>query len=73
MNKLVAVLKKILIEMLMNDKMKADITSSLNKKINIPMVSEKMEGEFISAVVDATFEGIGDALTEEPVKKGSGL
>ena len=41
MNKLVAVLKKILIEMLMNDKMKAGIISSLNKKINIPMVSEK--------------------------------
>lgn len=73
MNKLVKVLKKILVEMLMNDQMKADITTSLNKKINIPMVSEKMEGEFISAVVDATFEGIGDALTEEPVKKGSGL
>ena len=73
MNKLVKVLKKILVEMLMNDQMIADITTSLNKKINIPMVSEKMEGEFISAVVDATFEGIGDALTEEPVKKGSGL
>ena len=73
MNKLVKVLKKILVEMLMNDQMKADITTSLNKKINIPMVSEKMEGEFISAVVDATFEGISDTLTEEPVKKGSGL
>ena len=44
MNKLVAVLKKILIEMLMNDKMKEGIIASLNKKINIPMVSEKMEG-----------------------------
>ena len=72
MNKLVAVLKKILVEMLMNDKMKAGIITSLNKKINIPMVSEKMEGEFISAVVDATFEGISDALIEETAKKGSG-
>ena len=62
MNKLVAVLKKMLVEMLMNDKMKADIVVSLNKKINIPMVSEKIEGEFISAVVDATFEGISDAM-----------
>ena len=62
MNKLVTVLKKMLIEMLMNDKMKADIVVSLNKKINIPMVSEKVEGEFISAVVDATFEGISDAM-----------
>ena len=39
MNKLVAVLKKMLVEMLMNDKMKADIVTSLNKKINIPLVS----------------------------------
>ena len=75
MNKLVAVLKKMMIEMLMNDKMKADNTASLNKKINIPMVSEKMEGEFISAVVGATFAGIADALegdTNTPLKK-SGL
>ena len=73
MNKLVAVLKKILIEMLMNDKMKADIVKALNKKINIPMWSEKLEAEFISATVDATFEGISDALIEETAKKGSGL
>ena len=65
MNKLVAVLKKMMIEMLMNNKMKADIVASLNKKINIPMVSEKMEGEFISAVVGATFEGIADNLKGE--------
>ena len=65
MNKLVAVLKKILSEMLMNDKMKEGIIASLNKKINIPMVSEKMEGEFISAVVGATFEGIADNLAGE--------
>ena len=38
---------------------------------------EKMEGEFISAVVDATFEGITDAIVDkgalESTKKGSGL
>ena len=70
MNKLVTVLKKMLIEMLMNDKMKADIVTALNKKINIPMVSEKMEGEFISAVVDATFEGITDTFTGKTKAKG---
>ena len=70
MNKLIVVLKKMMIEMLMNNKMKADIVASLNKKINIPMVSEKMEGEFISAVVGATFEGIADALEGEPNAKG---
>ena len=70
MNKLVTVLKKMLIEMLMNDKMKADIVTSLNKKINIPLVSEKMEGEFISAIVGATFEGIADNLKGEDNAKG---
>ena len=39
------------------------------------MVSEKMEGEFITAVVDATFEGITDTLIEtvKSEKKPSGL
>ena len=62
MNKLAKVLKKMFLKMLMDDKMKADIVISLNKKINIPMVGEKLEGEFITAVVDATFEGIADSL-----------
>ena len=70
MNKLIVVLKKMMIEMLMNEEMKKGIISSLNKKINIPMVSEKMEGEFISAVVDATFEGITDTFTEKTNAKG---
>ena len=70
MNKLVAILKKMMIEMLMNEEMKKGIISSLNKKINIPMVSEKMEGEFISAVVGATFEGIADALEGDTNAKG---
>ena len=70
MNKLVAVLKKIMIEMLMNEEMKKGIIASLNKKINIPMVSEKMEGEFISAVVGATFEGIADNLKGDDNAKG---
>ena len=29
------------------------------------MVSEKVEAEFITAVVDATFEGISDSLVDE--------
>ena len=70
MNKLVAILKKMMIEMLMNEEMKKGIISSLNKKINIPMDSEKMEGEFISAVVGATFEGIADNLKGESDAKG---
>ena len=43
MNKLVSVLKKIAVEMLLNEEMKKGIVDSLNKKINIPMVSEKDE------------------------------
>ena len=69
MNKLVAVLKKMMIEMLMNEEMKKGIVVSLNKKFNIPMVSEKMEGEFLSAIVGETFEGIAEALEGEPNAK----
>ena len=70
MNKLIAVLKKMLIEMLMNEEMKKGIVVSLNKKFNIPMVSEKMEGEFLSAIVGATFEGIADHLEGDDNAKG---
>ena len=65
-----AVLKKMMIEMLMNEEMKKGIVDSLNKKINIPMVSEKVEAEFITAVVDATFEGISDSLEGDKNAKG---
>ena len=70
MNKLVSVLKKIAVEMLLNEEMKKGIVDSLNKKINIPMVSEKVEAEFITAVVDATFEGISDSLEGNKNAKG---
>ena len=70
MNKLVSVLKKIAVEMLLNEEMKKGIVNSLNKKINIPMVSEKVEAEFITAVVDATFEGISDSLEGDKDAKG---
>tara|TARA_R100000664_G_scaffold24591_1_gene34434 strand:+ start:1082 stop:1294 length:213 start_codon:yes stop_codon:yes gene_type:complete len=70
MNKLVSVLKKIAVEMLLNEEMKKGIVDSLNKKINIPMVSEKVEAEFITAVVDATFEGISDSLEGDKNAKG---
>ena len=70
MNKLVSVLKKIAVEMLLNEEMKKGIVDSLNKKINIPMVSEKVEAEFITGVVDATFEGISDSLEGDKDAKG---
>ena len=70
MNKLVSVLKKIAVEMLLNEEMKKGIVDSLNKKINIPMVSEKVEAEFITAVVDARFEGISDSLEGDKDAKG---
>ena len=70
MNILVSVLKKIAVEMLLNEEMKKGIVDSLNKKINIPMVSEKVEAEFITAVVDATFEGISDSLEGNKNAKG---
>ena len=70
MNKLILALKKMFIEMLMNEEMKKGIVISLNKKFNIPMVSEKTEGEVISGIVDATFEGITDTFTRKTNAKG---
>ena len=70
MNKLVSVIKKIEVEMLLNEEMKKGIVDSLNKKINIPMVSEKVEAEFITTIVDATFEGISDSLKGDKIAKG---
>ena len=70
MNKLILALKKMFIEMLMNEEMKKGIVISLNKKFNIPMVSEKTEGEVISGIVGATFEGIADYLKGDDNAKG---
>lgn len=62
MNKLVAVIKKLAIEMILNDEMKVKIVSALNKKINIPLISEKTEAELMDALYESMQEALEDAL-----------
>ena len=64
MNKLVAVIKKLAIEMILNDEMKVKIVEALNKKINIPLISEKTEAELMEALYDSMQEALADALDD---------
>ena len=64
MNKLVAVIKKLAIEMILNDDIKVKMIASLNKKINIPLISEKTEAELMDALYESMQEALGDALEE---------
>ena len=64
MSKLVAVLKKIAVEMILNEEMKDKIVAKLNSKINIPMVSEEREAEFIEGVYESMQEAISEAVIE---------
>mgnify|MGYP003154332167 FL=1 len=64
MNKLVAVIKKIAIEIILNEEMKDKIVAKLNSKINIPMVSEEREAEFIEGVYESMQEAISEAVAE---------
>lgn len=64
MQKLVAVIKKIAVEMILNEEMKDKIVAKLNSKINIPMVSEEREAEFIEGVYESMQEAISEAVTE---------
>lgn len=64
MNKLVAVIKKLAIEMILNDDMKVKIVGALNKKINIPLISEKTEGELMEALYESMQEALEDALKD---------
>jgi|2_EtaG_2_1085320.scaffolds.fasta_scaffold30855_2 hypothetical protein len=62
MNKLVAVIKKLAIEMILNDEMKTKIITSLNKKINIPLISEATEKELMEGLYEAMEEALKDAI-----------
>ena len=65
MNKLVKVLKKMAVEMILNDETKVKIIKQLNKKINIPMVSEETEAELMDGLYEALQEAIADAINED--------
>ena len=65
MSKLVKVLKKLAVEMILNDETKVKIVKQLNKKINIPMVSEETEAELMDGLYEALQEAIADAINED--------
>jgi hypothetical protein len=65
MNKFVAVLKKIALEMILNEEVKKNTIIQLNKKFNLPMVSEKTEAEFLESMWDAMQEALKGAISKE--------
>ena len=64
MNALVKELKKMAIEMILNDQTKDKVIIQLNKKINLPMISEDTEAELLDALYEALQEAIKDAIDE---------
>ena len=65
MNKLVAVIKKLAVEMILNDEMKDKIIISLNKKINNPLISESTEKELMEGLYEAMEEALKDAIEDK--------
>ena len=64
MDKLIKALKKMAIEMVLNDQTKEKVIIQLNKKINLPMISEDTEAELMDALYEALQEAIKDAIDE---------
>ena len=65
MNNLVKALKKMAVEMVLNDTNKDKIVKHLNKKINIPMISEETEAELLDALYEALQEAITETIDED--------
>ena len=65
MNKLVKVLKKLAVEMILNDETKTKIVAKLNEKVNIPLISEATEKELFEGLYEAMQEAISEAVIEE--------
>ena len=65
MNKLVKTLKKMAVEMLLNDANKDKIIKQLNKKINLPMISEETEAELLDALYETLQEALMAAVDED--------
>ena len=64
MDKLIKGSKKIAIEMILNDETKKKVIIHLNKKINLPLISEETEAELMDGLYDALQEAIADAINE---------
>ena len=65
MNKLVKVLKKLAVEMVLNDETKEKIVAKLNEKVNIPLISEDTEKELLEGLYEAMQEAISEAVNED--------
>jgi len=57
-------IKKLIIEYLFNDDMKAKIIVSLNDNIDIPFISEKTEGKILDALYSSVEEVLKDAINK---------
>ena len=59
-----AAIKKLIIEYLFNDDMKAKIVVALNDNIDIPFISEKTEGKILDALYSSVEEVLKDAINK---------
>ena len=64
MNALVKALKKMAIEMILNDDTKEKVIVQLNKKMNLPMISEETEAELLEALYEALQEALKGAIED---------
>lgn len=65
MSALVKALKKMAIEMILNDETKDKVIVQLNKKMNLPMISEETEAELLDALYEALQEALKAAIDEK--------
>lgn len=65
MTKLMEVIKKIAIEMIFNKATKEKMIKNLNAKIDIPLISEETEKEFIQSLYDAFEEAVTETIKEK--------
>ena len=65
MNALIKALKKMAIEMILNDETKDKVIVQLNKKMNLPMISEETEAELLDALYEALQEALKAAIDEK--------
>ena len=68
MNALVKALKKMAVEMILNDETKGKVIKQLNKKMNLPMISEETEAELLEALYEALQEALKGPI-EDAKKK----
>ena len=64
MNALVKALKKMAVEMILNDETKGKVIEQLNKKMNLPMISEETEAELLEALYEALQEALIGAIED---------